>query len=126
MNILVLEDDSTRQQQFLHLGIGHNVIVVDSAHDAIRELEQMEWDLCFLDHDLGGQVFQASGVGTGFEVAQWIAENPEHCPRRVVVHSLNPQGAGAMLEILGDKAIPLTWAWTRPMDEILKLLGLGV
>jgi CheY-like chemotaxis protein len=121
MNILVLEDDPTRQQQFLHQGICHNVIVVDAARDAIRELGRIGWDLCFLDHDLGGKVLQASGPGTGFEVAEWIAENPDQCPAHVIVHSLNPTGATAMLEVLGDRAIPLTWAWTRPLHEIMEM-----
>ena len=115
------EDDPVRQQQFLRMGIGHGMVVVDSAHDAIRELEQAEWDLCFLDHDLGGKVFQESGTGTGFEVCEWLSENRERRPRRVVIHSLNAKGVGAMLEVMGTMAVPLTFAWTRKLEEILEL-----
>jgi CheY-like chemotaxis protein len=104
------------------MGIGSNMIIVATAHDAIRELEQMEWDLCFLDHDLGGQVFQESGTGTGFEVCEWLSENRERCPSRVVIHSLNAKGVGSMMEVMGTMAVPLTFAWTRKLEEILELM----
>jgi CheY-like chemotaxis protein len=93
MNILVLEDDRARQQTFAQKLIGTNAVIVETAAEAIQALSEGEWDYLFLDHDLGGQQMVESGPGTGYEVAEWLAEHPEHQPPNIIIHSFNPSGA---------------------------------
>lgn len=54
------------------------------------------FDLAYLDHDLGDNPDVPSN-GTGLDVAHWLAHNTRFLPRRVVIHSWNPDGARAMV-----------------------------
>ena len=55
------------------------------------------FDCVFLDHDLEGETFVTAIEGSGTEVAHFIRDHLPalRCPRSVVVHSLNPDGAAA-------------------------------
>lgn len=114
MNILILEDNADRQRQFRKNNIGHSVIVVDNAKEAIELLKSQTWDLLCLDHDLGGTQNVASGDGTGWEVARFLAENPQNKPANVVLHSLNGPGVQNMQAELPE-AFVAPFCWTQPM-----------
>ena len=93
MDILILEDDHVRQEIFLRNLADANAVIVETATDAIQRLSESRWDYLFLDHDLGGTQLVESGPGTGYEVAEWLAENPTFQPPNIVIHSFNPGGA---------------------------------
>jgi Response regulator receiver domain. len=93
MRILVLDDSKERLQAFQRKLIGHNVVTIMTASEAIQELENSFFDYVFLDHDLSDQQMVPSGPGTGYEVAQWLAEHVEKQPLNIVIHSFNPVGA---------------------------------
>ncbi len=119
MRVLVLDDDKKRLQTFWEkLGSPGNVIRrVMTSKECIQELEQWHWDTVFLDHDLGGNVMQESGEDTGYEVAQWIKDHPDHTPERVIIHSYNPSGSDAMKALLpGAEQIPGAWLM---MDKVM-------
>lgn len=65
-----------------------------TAGEAIKLLQDKQYDIVFLDHDLGESemVFSFSEEETGYTVAKWIAENKPKIPL-VVVHSLNYEGS---------------------------------
>ena len=95
LNILVLEDRDVRQRPFRQNNIGHNLVIVDDSKVCIDRLKSQTWDLLCLDHDLGGeeaQENQPSGEGTGWEVARFLAQNPQYKPDQVILHSSNGPG----------------------------------
>lgn len=94
MNILVLEDDQNRIAWFK--AYYPDADIVETAAEAIACLDRTRYRLVFLDHDLGQGIYQDSGPGTGYEVAQKLAElGTPHTV--VVIHSWNHAGAKNML-----------------------------
>lgn len=120
IKILILEDNPERQEEFKKNLVGHNVEIVDSSKIAIDKLKSEKWQLLFLDHDLGGQVYVESGDNTGYEVAKFLEENKHHMPSNIVVHSLNPVGAKNIIDALPN-AIHIPFVWTK---DNLKKIGL--
>ena len=111
MRILILDDDSGRHKVFNRKLIGHAVDNVFEAHEAIDLLKGDKYDIVFLDHDLGNKSMVASGPGTGYEVAQWLRDNPDKQPNQVVIHSFNPVGAKNIKAIL-QMATVYPGVWT--------------
>lgn len=109
MNILILEDDKTRQKYFVRR-FGYDVTIVETAHAAIDNLRLKDWDAVYLDHDLGGQQMVESGDNTGYEVAKWLAEHPHRQPGRIIIHSYNPVGRDNMKALL-PRAIIAPGIW---------------
>lgn len=63
--------------------------IVNDAESCIAELKKQDWDEVFLDHDLGGTIYQdASDKNSGSEVVRWIVENKPKVGL-FVCHSLN-------------------------------------
>ena len=113
MKILVLEDNSERQKQFNKWNLqGHEVTIVETVGEAISELEEHQFDMLSLDHDLGDDVYVDS-VGkeeTGYLVALWLVDNLERKPKSIVLHSLNVVGRVNMKSVLSDAyVIPFVW-----------------
>lgn len=121
LRILILEDDPERWKHFRRCFIGHEVGVMATAVGAIAALKLESYDALFLDHDLG-EPNQASGPGTGYEVAKWLERHPERCPRVVVLHSLNKPGRDAMKAAI-PHALDEPFVWPKPelMAQILAL-----
>jgi hypothetical protein len=69
------------------------------------------YNITCLDHDLGGQVNQSSGLGTGYEVAKWLSEHTDRKSAQIIIHSFNIPGAKNMLSVLPEAVhIPGLWA----------------
>ena len=107
MNILILEDDKSRQDKFMQNTVGHIRLIVNTARDCIESLEEAvarlnSIDILFLDHDLGGHIMQASGPGTGYEVAEWLSQHPDRKPKHIIIHSFCIHGAQNMLQVLPE------------------------
>lgn len=118
MDILVLEDDSTRQKAFRQNLIGANVVIVDTPQEAIKNLDTKTWDFLFLDHDLGGQSWVTPGDDTGYAVAKWLEANPSKQPKAIVLHTLNPIGGKAMKEVLPNAVYaPGCWSVLQLQDN---------
>lgn len=133
MKILILEDDLQRielfQQALAHLG--HDVAVFEKADDATAELyADSDYDLIFLDHDLGGESFVDSRRDdTGAAVARWLADE-DTCEGKmysrgvsIVIHSMNPVGQRTMLSTLQDAGFKFTKI--IPFSQIAKLIEEG-
>lgn len=104
MRILILDDDETRLRMF-HEKLndpGDIVMKTRTAKECISELQNYTWDMLFLDHDLGGKVYQESGPETGYEVAKWLFDNPEKKPEKIIVHSFNSSGSKNIIELLPE------------------------
>ncbi len=94
--ILILEDDHERHEAFRLKFKDEDVLIVETAKEAIAHLKLEDFDILFLDHDLGGKVYVESGPGTGYEVACFLEENKGLKPKQIIIHSLNPVGAKKM------------------------------
>lgn len=96
--ILFLDDDLERHRAV------QSTLLHDAAYtakQAIAWLRAKSYDVVFLDHDLGGRegVDSHGPEETGYTAAKWIAENGPVIPL-VVVHSMNPTGAGNIASLL--------------------------
>lgn len=101
MKILFLDDNHNRIDFAKNKWKDRDLSIAETAKEAIQLLKDIKFDIVSLDHDLGGKVYQQSGKGTGYEVAQFISKmkNP---PPIVIVHSWNFSGAQNMLAELKD------------------------
>lgn len=95
-NVLVLEDDSIRQEWFRKYCLG-NVTICENVDDCINALQtKTKWSKIYLDHDLGKE---ETGVVIAEYIAYWgIIGDPV-----VIIHSMNPIGAMGMKDILVDE-----------------------
>lgn len=100
MKVLVLEDNLDRQQLFLRRY--PNAVVVATAPVCIERLEK-DWDVIYLDHDLGGNRLPGSDrEDCGRIVVLYILEHhPAHLKRATfIIHSANTHRARGMAEDL--------------------------
>lgn len=104
MRVLILEDDTQyRIPAFRQRLEGHDITVTTTANEAIEQLASHDFDLIFLDHDLGGEAFtDSSRPNTGAAAARWIAQHRERVKGKVVIHSFNYPGAKVMREAIPD------------------------
>ena len=119
MNILILEDSNERAVAFFRNLPKHDLCFVKTAQEAVSQLIDDEWDVLFLDHDLGGKILQPSDENSGYGVACWLAENQDRKPALIIIHSLNPVGALRMWRALPGSCL-LPGAWALEDREIFK------
>lgn len=102
MRILVLDDSKERLKKFQGQLFQVTLDCVMTSREAIKKLSENRYDVVFLDHDLGGQIYQPSGPGSGYEVALWLHDNPENKPKQIIIHSFNLNGSQRMLSLLPE------------------------
>ncbi len=106
---LLLEDNDLRTQMFVERfkEIGFEYVLTTTSSEAIEELKKRKFDIIFLDHDLGGEVY-STAEDCGMRVAEYLNENPPSC--HVIIHSLNIPAARQMQELIkGSSCIPYVW-----------------
>lgn len=69
--------------------------------DGIAALQERQWDVLYLDHDLGDFSGPNGRERTGYDVVCWLEQNPEFMPKKVVVVSSNPVGRSNIAAVLG-------------------------
>ena len=89
-NILIVEDDIDRQKWFMHHTYGHYTRYAQDSRKALEILDSEEFDIVFLDHDLG--------KSTSIEIAERIKGLPQ-IPM-IIIHSCNPVGQRNLKRIL--------------------------
>jgi|SRR3990172_1074657 len=107
MRILILEDDLERMDTFNRLLKGHRIVHVSTVFDAIQAFKrEPRFDVVFLDHDLNDVVPNMYGYDerTGKHVAIFMVKYlmPDKKPKKVVVHSMNDEGARGIMSILNS------------------------
>ena len=60
--------------------------------EGIAALAEQRWDILLLDHDLGDFSGPDGRELTGYDIACWLEENPQHLPDRVEILTNNPAG----------------------------------
>lgn len=111
MNVLFLDDNPARWRWAeKNLGAGNTLRLAENAAEAVAWLGATDaagfadppFDIVYLDHDLGDDVYQNSAdENCGMEVVRWVEE---HKPKvgRFVVHSMNHPAACEMMQRLVD------------------------
>ena len=100
---LIVEDDHNRIAWFHNIFPDVELFITDKPKEAIEWLKEHEFETIFLDHDLGDKVYEDSGPGTGFEVAQYLSEiDYKH---QVILHTCNPIGAVNMSRVLTNYTV---------------------
>ena len=116
MKILILDDDLIRHERFKENFKSHDLTLVTTAEQAISKLSLHTYDAVFLDHDLGGKIMVQSGgkESTGYDVAVWLKNNPDRCPKDVYIHSLNPVGSDNIKNVLPNaRRVPGLWQYKQ-------------
>jgi len=94
--VLIVEDTEERQKILTDLYRAHAWGLVNTGRRAITLISAFEFDIISLDYNLRGEF-------TGADVAQHIAKSRnQHA--RIIIHSMNPQGATRIAEILPNAA----------------------
>lgn len=105
MRIFILEDDTQERIPVFKAKLSeHELVFAETAQEAIKILEKQEFDLIFLDHDLGGQqMMSACEENTGSEVVRFM-QTLHYGPGRqwptTIIHSLNVGCAKSMEQSL--------------------------
>lgn len=130
MKILILEDDPFRIELFkVYLEpLNFQVTYCSQANEATAELyDNNNYDLIFLDHDLGGEVFvDSTRDDTGAAVARWLANEetiegkPYNRGISIVIHSMNPAGQRNMQGIL--EAAGFNFTRIIPFSQIAQMI----
>jgi hypothetical protein len=124
MRVLTLDDMEIRQQAFRRWFLIDTHDEAFTAPDAIKLLENFDYDVVMLDHDLAEEHYLTvseglsegplDGVpeykpGTGMDVVDYIINMPEERrPKKVIVHSWNPSRSQEMYNRLRDAGFN-TW-----------------
>lgn len=110
MKILVLEDDENRIAKFKSWFIGCNLYITHLADRANELIQEENFDMIFLDHDLEEdhyKTWQDPSIvheNTGYKTALFLENNPEYCKdAEIIIHSLNPYGSSKMAQALSTR-----------------------
>lgn len=127
MNILFLDDDENRHKEFWKWidNINRKDYYITPVYSYKQftqvALLQEDWDIMFLDHDLGYEdQLCIPGVNnkfkTGSDVAQYMVDNSIK-PKKIIIHSYNAEGARNMIGIFKDHDMEATY---HPFDSNLR------
>ena len=124
MKVLVLEDNKCRLEWFKETVSKCDLYLAMTAEKAADAIMKWEFDLIFLDHDLGDFDSKGNKLGevntnkrTGLDFAKLLAEEIRvgritNDPS-IYIHSLNPVGAKNIKSVLKDAII-------LPFSELIK------
>lgn len=104
MKFFILEDNSERIRWFKSVLKKDSILFfADNVNDAKRTLlEEKDFDMLFLDHDLDQRVYVDSDENnTGYQLTKFIVENKISF-KSAIIHSMNQYGARLMYETLSE------------------------
>lgn len=98
--IFILEDNKWRIQAFKNKFPDSELIIKQTASEAIELLSKdLNFDILFLDHDLGNQIFMNSEEeNTGYQVAKFLQD--KEIKGEIIIHSMNYVGAKNIMSLL--------------------------
>lgn len=102
--ILIVEDDADRCAWFTERFDGITLDVTCDVAEAIRWLDERDYTMILLDHDLTEEHYfsnEHDDERTGYAVAFWLARHTDaQRDATILIHSLNYTGAQRMLDAL--------------------------
>jgi CheY-like chemotaxis protein len=102
MKIFILEDRNRRIKWFKKVFSSENsLFFADNVEDAKKILlENSEFDILFLDHDLDQKIFVCPNESnTGYQLARLLVENKISFVS-IIIHSMNIFGSCRMFDVL--------------------------
>ncbi len=107
IDIFVLDDDERRVRWFRKRFKGDRIETTDNPEKAKELIQIGKYDAIFLDHDLLPHHYKSNEHddfrNTGFEIANWLAENKDIQPAAmIIVHTRNADGGLRMVEKLRE------------------------
>jgi len=96
MKIYILEDAPERMEWFRATFHDCEITHTDQVDQACNDIEESEYDIIFLDRDLGHYKFN------GEDVAWHMKENKLARDAAIVIHSVNPRGQRNMKKYLDE------------------------
>ena len=116
--VLFLDDRSKRIHSALYKFRNCSVTIVTNVVECLQFLANEEWDVVFLDHDLGGVEFSDPYDKTcGMEVVRYLGKTawpPEKKKPNFVIHSSNIFAATYMekiLQTMGFSVVRKRWEY---------------
>ena len=97
LNVLIVEDDPSRESVLRSIFRSHAVVSVRTAEKAITFVRSIVFDLVFLDYDLAGEL-------KGDAAAEVLAARQEN-GTQTIAHSMNAPGRDAIRRHLPDMII---------------------
>jgi len=120
MKILILEDNKERIEWFKKIYKQHELIICEKISQAQLAVAYGEIDIFFLDHDIASNNFEGiDKCDTGYDFVKWIVSQNYQKHSLYYIHSMNPTGANAMLNLLKDNGYEAQWV----PYHLLKLEG---
>lgn len=107
MKILILEDNQERINKFTTFYRNHELYFCNNVAEALLKLSRIEFDILMLDHDLDEN--NLTSYNNGYELCKKMIEFNLQKQAIVYIHSMNPSGANAMLNILRDNGYRVDW-----------------
>ena len=121
MNVLFLDDNKQRTERFQKRFPFAKC--VETAEECIAELSKNDFDVAFLDHDLGEEVFVSeTEKNSGSEVVRWIMDNRPKIDK-VVVHSMNASAAESMIGKLSSAGYDVSQVPFFCLFDKIKIIG---
>ena len=118
MATLFLDDNKERIKKIKN-SVPYTITIVTTTEACISKLEEDEWDLVFLDHDLNGEVYVDSGrKDCGMEVVRWIIKN-QPIIRNIIIHTHNTEAGLLMLKQLQSAKYKANYI---PFDNLISQL----
>jgi len=101
MKIFILEDSIERIKRFKARFFKADLFIAESVNEAVKLFkENYPFDVIFLDHDLGGEeMVESVNENTGYQFSKFIS-GYDLKGVDIIVHSLNPQGADNIIQLL--------------------------
>jgi len=110
MRILVLEDNQDRIEWFKRIYRNHELYITCNLVKARELCWEYEFDVMFLDHDLGENNLAAvEQEETGYGFVKWLTIEGIQKKAIYYIHSMNPTGANAMQNLLQDNGYYSLW-----------------
>lgn len=123
-NIIIVDDMPQRHEGFRLIFHGHNLTHCWTYSQALFAFRKQQFDMACLDHDLAdfGHKVEVESLNfkltfkpdyyeggmysklpyDGADICVWLRDNPQFCPRKILIHSHNPDGAKVMHNILSS------------------------
>lgn len=76
-------------------------VIARNYNDGIAALQERQWDVLYLDHDLGDFTGPNGSERNGYHIVCFLEANPEFLPKRIEVVSSNPVGRSNIAAVLG-------------------------
>lgn len=96
VRIFILEDSKERIDWFKENLLTNNIDITEDVDVARELLNSFDYDIIFLDHDLGGRVYvDSKEYNTGATVSKFIHET-RNKNVNVIIHSWNENGSKIM------------------------------